>query len=51
MKKMQTFFTKWFPNVNIHWWRCGLVQDLDLHLLKVTKGTDKNCYNFCILDY
>ena len=28
----------------------GLVQDLDLHLLKVAKGSDKNCYNFCILD-
>ena len=21
-----------------------------LNLLKVAKGTDKNCYNFCILD-
>ena len=50
MKKMQTIFVKWFPNVNVHS-LFGLVQDLDLHLLKVGKGNDRNCYNLCILDW
>ena len=50
MKKMQTFSLKWFPNDHSQPEIFGLVQDLDLHLLKVAKGTDKNCYNLCILD-
>ena len=48
MVKMQTFCVKWFSNINVHSQRFGLVQHLDLHLPKVSNGTDKNC-NFCVL--
>ena len=50
MKKTQMFYVKWFPNDHSQLEIFGLAQDLDLHLLKVAKGTDKNCYNLCILD-
>lgn len=49
MKEMQSFFVTWFPNTSVHSRRFELVQDLDVHLLKVAKRTDKYWYDLCVL--